>query len=108
MLFYPLNAYYSRSGTIQVTDQATKSGSGNMRKILAVLIASLFCAGSALAQTAPADQAGAGGATGAAAGGVTSSMVAAAVAVAAVAAAASSSNTSNPAASTTTTTTTTQ
>jgi hypothetical protein len=71
-----------------------------MKKALAVLIASVFVAGSALAQTpAPAEQtsgtAGAGPATGAATGGITAGMVAAAVAVVAVAAAISSSNSTN-------------
>jgi len=69
-----------------------------MKKALAILIASVFVGGSALAQ-APS---GASGATGAAAGGITAGMVAAAVAVVAVAIAISSSNDNN----TTTTTTT--
>ncbi|MBE0623832.1 MAG: hypothetical protein IH606_03360 [Burkholderiales bacterium] len=62
-----------------------------MKKLLAVLVASMFFAGSSFGQ-----QAGAGGATGAAAGGVTAGMVAAAVAVVAVAVAASQ-NDDNPA-----------
>ena len=64
-----------------------------MKKALVVLIASMFVAGSALAQQQPgAGGAGGAGATGAAAGGITAGIVAAAVAVAAVAVAASSSN----------------
>jgi hypothetical protein len=82
-----------------------------MSKLLAVLVAFLFVAGSAFAQT-PQGQAGAGGAggtgaagaTGAAAGGMTAGMIAAAVAVAAVAVAASQTNDNNQ----TTTTVTTQ
>jgi hypothetical protein len=63
-----------------------------MKKALAILIASVFVGGSALAQ-APAG--GATGATGAAAGGITAGMVAAAVAVVAVAVAVASSNDDN-------------
>jgi hypothetical protein len=81
-----------------------------MKKALAMVITSVFFAGSALAQTpASGTSGGANAATGAAAGGITAGMVAAAVAVVAVAVAASTSNgSSNPAAATTTTTTTTQ
>ena len=61
-----------------------------MKKILAIVITSLFLAGNALAQTTATS--GAADATGAAAGGITAGMVAAAVAVVAVAAAASTSN----------------
>jgi hypothetical protein len=63
-----------------------------MKKALAILIASVFVGGSALAQ-APAG--GAAGATGAAAGGITAGMVAAAVAVVAVAVAVASTNDDN-------------
>ena len=70
-----------------------------MKKALAVIIASVFVTGSALAQqsggTAGAGGAGGTGAAGAgaaAAGGITAGMVAAAVAVAAVAVAASQSD----------------
>ena len=59
-----------------------------MKKVLAVLIASVFVAGSAMAQAPAAGGAGGAGAAGAgaaAAGGITAGAIAAAVAVAAVA-----------------------
>ncbi|TAK68377.1 MAG: hypothetical protein EPO19_08560 [Betaproteobacteria bacterium] len=78
-----------------------------MKKALAVLIASVFVAGSALAQAPAAPVAGAVPATTVAVGGMTAGMIAATVAIVAVAIAASQ-NDSTAAASTTTTTTTTK
>src|SRR5665647_648147 len=118
----PFGQFHSRASidTIHTTvpmrrpglDHSCSLRRRNMRKTLAVIVASVFVAGSAMAQTqggtagaggaGGAGAAGAGAAGAAAVGGITAGIVAAAVAVAAVAVAASTSNDNNQTTTTTT------